>query len=275
MGLFSKKYDSIDDRLILKFDLDKKRFYYLLKDRILSDNELNKRTRKSLFSINEELKNPEYLKNVLYQEETKRVLAEDNERTKFLSSKGYTFESFSTLKGIVPQGTMSDTVEKVLLPLVNNDQNLVGIHRVQAGVSNAQIEDILLNGLILNGHLGGATSNKSSLSDHVSYYSNNRIIINELMFADAYKNSSGSILVNIPFSDLDKDVIIKNKDTIRLNPKYIVGYIPLHENHHLESIVTSDEIKNTMMKRINVEEPYILGETINKYKDNFEINKHR
>lgn len=26
MGLFSKKYDSIDDRLILKFDLDKKDF---------------------------------------------------------------------------------------------------------------------------------------------------------------------------------------------------------------------------------------------------------
>lgn len=32
---------------------------------------------------------------------------------------------------------------------------------------------------------------------------------------------------------------------IRLNPKYIVGYVPLYENHHLETIITPQSLLKT------------------------------
>jgi len=41
-------------------------------------------------------------------------------------------------------------------------------------------------------------------------------------------------------------IYIKDSEgSIRLDPKYIVGYVPLYENHHLETIVTLDSITKT------------------------------
>ena len=72
------------------------------------------------------------------------------------------------------------------------------------------------------------------------------IIIKELMYADEYKDSKGSILIRIPDYDLDKNIfVIDDNGRTRLNPKYIVGYVPVYENHHLESIITPNMI-NTM-----------------------------
>ena len=275
MGLFSKKYDYIKDNLILKLDLTEKLYFFTLNGKILSFNELNKKTQKYLYSVNEKLRDPSYLAQVIAREEIQEEIVRSKERYDYLFTKGYSPDSFSCLLGVTPRGTMSESVENILIPLVNDDNTLVGIHRLKYGITSGDIEDILLNGLRLVGHLNGLTSQEPSLKDHVSYYQSNKFIVNELMFANGYKNSIGSILINIPFTDLDKDIYVRNNGEIRLNPKYIIGYLPLYENHRLESIITSDEIKNTMIERINEGESYVVGETVNKYKNNL-INKiHR
>lgn len=272
MNLFKRKYDWEKDKLTLKFDLTNKLYYFTLNGRILSFNELNNKTQKYLYRQTAKLNDASYLSTIIASVEIQEEIVRNKKRYDYLSSKGYNIDSFSCLLGVTPKGTMSDDVINVLMPLVNDDNALVGIHRLKHGTTSDIIEDILLNGLKLVGHLDGSTSQKPSLKDHVSYYQSNKFIINELMFANSYKNSIGSILVNIPFSDLDKDIYIRNNGEIRLNPKYIVGYLPLYENHHLESIITSADINNTMMDRANKDEPYIIGETVNSYKEN-SINK--
>lgn len=273
MGLFSKKYDYIKDNLILKLDLTEKLYFFTLNGKILSFNELNKKTQKYLYSVNEKLRDPSYLAQVIAREEIQEEIVRSKERYDYLFTKGYNPGSFSSLLGVTPRGTMSETVQNVLIPLINSENTLVGIHRLKSGITSAQIEDILLNGLKMVGHLGGTTSQEAELKDHVSYYQSNRFITNELMFADSYKNSIGSILVSIPLDDLDKDIYIKNNGEVRLNPKYIVGYLPLHKNHHLEEIICRDDINKTMMDRINAGELYVMGETINMYQDNSNL-KH-
>ena len=61
---------------------------------------------------------------------------------------------------------MSESVEKIFIPLVNNDNNLVGIHRVKYSTTSVNIEDILLNGLKMIGHLGGIADMEAELRDH-------------------------------------------------------------------------------------------------------------
>lgn len=55
-----------------------------------------------------------------------------------------------------------------------------------------------------------------------------------------------------------------NDSLIRLNPKYILGYIPVN-NHHIETIISTSDINIIMMERINDNEPYIIGETVSNY----------
>ena len=64
------------------------------------------------------------------------------------------------------------------------------------------------------------------------------------MHANAYKNSKGSILIRIPDNDLSGNIFITDKDgLIRLDPKYIIGYVPLEPNNHIETIITPSELK--------------------------------
>lgn len=69
------------------------------------------------------------------------------------------------------------------------------------------------------------------------------------MYANQYKNSKGGILIRIPDSDLTGNIFITDKNgQTRLNPKYIVGYIPVDENHHIEEIIqinSNNQIKNS------------------------------
>ena len=59
------------------------------------------------------------------------------------------------------------------------------------------------------------------------------------MYADLYKDSVGSLLIKIPDSVLEngEDIFVHDGIGNRLNPKYILGYVPLYPNHHIEKII--------------------------------------
>ena len=98
---------------------------------------------------------------------------------------------------------MSKQMEDLLNRLVTENDVLLGIHRIGNNDSPEKIEDILKNRLEITGHLGGAAQSNKELKNNVGYYPNNKTIIKELMYADKYKNSKGSILIRIPDTDLE------------------------------------------------------------------------
>lgn len=78
----------------------------------------------------------------------------------------------------------------------------------------------------MTGHHDGSIPNSGELQNNVSYYVDNKTIIKELIYANHFKNSKGSILIRIPDNDLLGNISILDKDGgTRLNPKYIVDYV--------------------------------------------------
>lgn len=234
MGLFSKKYDREKDFLRLEFDLDSKQYvFYFHKDPV-QYNLLNRKTKKYLDEQNKVLNNDEKLMA------SRIKMAKDSERFAFLRSIGFTCDSFQALTE--NKGTMSKQMDEYLTKLTSEENVLLGIHRV-GNLPQDKINDILINGLIITGHLGGAADCPKQLKQNVSYYADNTVIIKELMYADAYKDSIGSILIKIPDDDLTQNIFVTDNDGItRLNPKYILGYVPLEENHHIETIVRPSDL---------------------------------
>ncbi len=236
MGLFSKKYDLKKDSLRIKFNLVDLKYEVRHGNGIVPYESLNRRTKKILNKQNGLL-----LKNSQLLEQEKEQ-AEIIERYKKLQQLGLTCDSFEYLGEI--NGTMSPELEKMLNRLTSEKDVLLGIHRIGADDSQEKIQDILTTGLKMTGHLGGAVLSEIRLGNTVSYYPSNKTIIKELMHANAYKNSKGSILIRIPDNDLSGNIFITDKDgLIRLDPKYIIGYVPLEPNNHIETIITPSELK--------------------------------
>lgn len=236
MGLFSRKYDIQEDRLRIVFNEEERKYVCYYGPTIITYNELNRKSKKLIGSKNKELStNPNLLKKEL-------ELTKAKSRFRKLQSLGYTCGSFEYLSEV--NGTMSQEIEQLLNKLTAEENILLGIHRVKSSTTTEAIEDILTNGLKMTGHRDGAIPTSSVLNNNVSYYNDNKTIIKELMYADLFKNSKGSILIRIPDEDLQKNIYIIDKNGYpRLNPKYIVGYVPLYENHHLENIITPSQIK--------------------------------
>ena len=236
MGLFSKKYDIKETPLRVVFNDEERKYVCYYGPTLISYDELNRKSKKIIDSKNKELlTNPNLLQEELEKLKTWK-------RFDKLRSLGYSCDSFEYLGPA--NGTMSKEIETLLSKLVSEENVLLGIHRVGANATQEKIEDILINGLEITGHLGGVAQSTKELKNNVSYYPNNKTIIKELMYADKYKNSKGSILIRIPDSDLTQNIFITdNEGRTRLNPKYIVGYVPLYENHHLENIITPSQIK--------------------------------
>ena len=235
MSLFRKKYNKEEDRLSRYFDPNTCEYYYakIIVGQIkrLSFDELDRKTKKELLNEN---------KNLLLNKELLNKEIEDyNMRARFdyLKSIGYVCTSFQAMGKI--NGTMSDNMRKYLDQLLNESNVLIGIHRVGSKFSQETLDDIFKNGLKMTGHMGGAVSTATELGHNVSYYASNKIIEKELMYADLYKDSVGSILIKIPDSVLEsgEDIFVYDGIGNRLNPKYIIGYVPLYKDHHLENIV--------------------------------------
>lgn len=237
MELFKKKYDIEKDRLRIIFNSNEQKYNVYRGNILIEYNELTRKSKKLLDSKNKELHaNPKLLEKELEQEKIKL-------RFRKLQALGYTCGSFEYLGEM--HGTMSKDIEELLNKLTTEENILLGIHRVKSSTPTEAIEDILINGLKMTGHQDGAVPNTSVLQNNVSYYPSNKTITKELMYADSFKNAKGSILIRIPDEDLQKNIyIIDQEGLVRLKPKYIVGYIPLYENHHLENIITPSQIKS-------------------------------
>lgn len=51
------------------------------------------------------------------------------------------------------------------------------------------------------------------------------------------------ILIEIPDEDLEQHCIfIKEDGRLKLDPKYILGFVPLEENHHISRIITKEKL---------------------------------
>lgn len=268
MGLFNK----IDERktyLRAKFNLKTQKYEFCIFDNSNREwipvvyKDLSRDTKKHLDLMNIELKDSKNLASAIREEKL-------NQRQVRLEKMGYTFDSFQHLgfynDTIV--GSMSNEMEGYLNKLVGEDNVLIGIHRV-GDISYSDIQDILTNGLYMTGHMGSGAYTSVDLRNNVSYYPDNRTIINELTTASDYKDSVGSILIRIPDCDLDKDLYITDESGFkRLNPKYIVGYVPCDKNYHIGNIVLPP-------KKVNISNPY-FGQTFNRiYEDSEEYKRSR
>lgn len=263
MGLFKKKFDIVDDRLRTVFNPQRKAYDLYYGSTLISYSDLNRKSKKNIDDKNNKLiTNPDILEQEI-------EMATIKQRINKLKSLGYLCDSFEYLGPVY--GTMSEQMEDFLNKLVAEENVLLGIHRIGTDDSFEKIEDILQNGLEIAGYFGGVAQNNNKLANNVGYYPNNKTIIKELMYADQYKNSKGSILIRIPDLDLEGTIfVVDSNGRTRLNPKYIVGYVPLYENHHLETIITPQMIlKNnyaygySFQERIN-ENQYYQQETEHK-----------
>lgn len=235
MGLFDKKYDVDKDKLMRQFLPDEGYYYVKViagKKVKIGSSELNSKTNRLLKEENQKLASD----RELLEKEAKRFYLAERQRK--LEKLGYPCHSFEYLGEV--QGSISPLMQDFLL----------GVHRVKKGVSMADIGDILENGLIIYGHLAGATNSKRDLASTVSYYPDNRTVLKELMYANEYKNASGSILIRIPDEDLEKDddIYITAGNNVRVNPKYILGFVPVDKNHYVDRLVTKTDLKTEIIQ---------------------------
>lgn len=236
MGIIKYKFDKDYSPLRLEFDYEINQFVYYYGDTLIPYDYLNLKSKLALKKENQKLiDDPTLLEYYL-------ELRKKNEKKKFLSTLGVTLGSFQALgaKG----GTMTKELSEFFSKLLNQEDVLIGIHRVGSNGSKVIIEDVLTNGLLLTGHLGGATRNTNTLSNSISFYEDNSTAIEELMYANIYKDSPGSYLICIPIYDLEEGMVYKvdKEGTLRLNPFYIVGYIPVIDQH-IDKIITKDNIE--------------------------------
>lgn len=245
MGLFDKKYDVDKDRLMRQFSPDEGYYYVKVvsgKKVKIDSSELNSKTNRLLKEENQKLASD----RELLENEAKRFYLAERQRK--LEKLGYPCHSFEYLGEV--QGSISPLMQDFLDDLVREKDVLLGVHRVKEGVSIDDIGDILENGLIIYGHLAGATNSKRDLASTVSYYPDNRTVLKELMYANEYKKASGSILIRIPDDDLEKDddIYITTGNNVRVNPKYILGFVPVDKDHYVDRLVTKTDLKTEVIQ---------------------------
>ena len=229
MSIFSKKYDFFKDRVRMVFDVDTKSYYAFIGNRKLSNKELNRKSRKQIDEANDHLQSDS---NLLNRELTSAKIRKRFDKLKDL---GYSCSSFEYLGKV--EGHIADEVMSQIEDYFEEDDVLLGIHRV-GNVSDEVIQDILENGLIMSGHGNGSVSSSIELANNVSYYPDNKVVLKELMYANVYKNSRGSILIRIPDSELIGDIFLRKNGEVRLDSKYIIGYLPVNEEHEVTKMIT-------------------------------------
>lgn len=161
-------------------------------------------------------------------------------RTRFeeLKEMGLTLEATKYRSKIPTSPIPSDFSDK-LDNMLSEENVLYGIHRIGSS-SDDDVLDILEHGLIIT----GATSSgvcKYGLDYNVGFYLDNIDIKTELLNASGFRDSKGSILIRIPDDDLSGGRYLIEKDgELRLDPRFIVGYVPLVFND--DGTVTIDKI---------------------------------
>lgn len=239
----NRKYNLKKDDLKKVFDLKTNEYCYSLNYVThlvpLPYENLDIKTKIALLRENKKLlkdKDLLFMEQQKAQEKINRI-NKAKERNNYLKSIGFSCDSFVCYNH--ENGSVSDNLNAYLEELLNEEHVLIGIHRVGYYFNDEIKQDIFENGLILSGHLSsGGLIQDTHIRYNVSYYPDNHEILSQLMYAGGYKDSKGSILIRIPDSELEKldDLYISDGIQPRLNPKYIVGYVPVYENSHIENI---------------------------------------
>lgn len=218
MGFFKKIYDLKRDGLEICMPLNTM-IYGIFKDGEPIDlNKCNKRTKKEFDRITEE-----YYKRL-------------RKRSAIVKQAGYSFDSFQILR--TGKFSISKEMEELLMPMINDDNVLLGIHRVGHFADDASIKDMLDNGVELTGHGLNIIMPKPDFTLNFGIYSDNKTILKEIAYADYFKRSKGSIIICIPLEDLQEPVYVYNeRRTPVINPKYIVGYFPVNESRCIDSVI--------------------------------------
>lgn len=244
--IFKKKFNIEQDRLMRKIDIAKRCYYYIKYFKaneyvIINYDDLDRKSKKQLLMENRELA----INDDLYMKEVETY--KEKNRYDYLKKLGFPCQSFEVLAH-EGNGSISNDMNNYLDELLSEDNVLVGIHRVGNNFNKEKMDDIFNNGLKITGHMDGAVATNRDLSNNVSYYPNNKKIKKELMYANYYKSSVGSILIRIPDEKLEEnnDILLKINDEVRLNPKYIIGYVPLYENNTLKNIIYNDTYLKTL-----------------------------
>lgn len=236
MGIFEYKFDKDYTPLRLMFNYETNQYAYYYAEVEIPYNRLTGRTKRALKKENKKLIENPHLLEELWEKQRRR------EYEKYLSSFGVDLDSFQALGAT--GGTMSEEMSIYLDKICNEPDVLIGIHRVGNKSSKENIEDVLNNGLILTGHRDGAQYGTNTLSNNISFYRDNNTIKDELMYANAYKDSPGSYLIRIPLYDLEEGMCyrVDEEGTLRVNPFHILGYVPV-KDEHVETIITRDDLE--------------------------------
>lgn len=246
MGLSDlfRKYGA-KDYIYMLFNPETSKYeYHLYRGSAIPYKKLDKESRQKLDAKNEEL----IINPNLINEEIARIEHEKkvNARAKELGAMGYSCSSTIIISD-KPLSPIPEAFSKQLDNMLSEEHVLYGIHRT--GMDMEYLEDALENGLIMTGHGFYVSQSAVSLDQNVAYYPDNMHIKEELMHAHGYKGSHGSLLIRIPDEDLKaKNLFIEKPGEFkRLNPKFIVGYVPIIELPNgtvtIDRIVTLQDLK--------------------------------
>ena len=233
------KYSRKKESYAIRFNKDDRCYEYFAHGEFYPTSKFIKEDRVYLQNINDKLteeKKDRLVALVIAEEEKERKI---NERENELESYGFPCTSahiYDNNKRIMDNG-LSDYLDNVL----SEEHVLYGIHRTSA--PDSVIMDIMDKGLEMTGtwYTNVHNPEKVSLNENVGYYPDNTDIKMEMLYCGAWdRGAGGALLIRIPDEDLIKEKEEKAKGEIyshiftrtegeayyRLNPKYIVGYVP-------------------------------------------------
>ena len=259
MGLFSKKYDYINDDLVFEFDSSKKNYYVCIKKfnyslgdydiKVLDEKDLNKRTKRELEEKNEELKtNNELLEYEKYH--SKRIL-----RQKRLTAAGIQLNPIITKQSDDPK-YYTKNVKNKFDRLLKDDDVVLAIYKV-GQIEDEEIKDILMNGLMLSEYSPNAkvTDDYDNLEDKANIYSLNEMALNQLFNKEENADSKGSILIRVPINEYNEDIYYDYNSEKRLRPKYVVGYVPNNSStNFINMIITKNNVDDWLKGKMNEKE---------------------
>lgn len=163
------------------------------------------------------------------------------DRARQLAAMGFDTCCWEVLGTTRSTESISPEIRKWLDEIVAEENVLIGVHRT-GEAKLEHIADILCGGLIINPKDKGGAFSSIALGNNVSYYSNNETVVKELLCADEWRDSLGSILIRIPDEQLLGNIfMIDSEDgTFYLDPKYIIGFVPLGSNGKITEVISSN-----------------------------------
>lgn len=245
MNLFSNKLDIKKNFLQIKFNGNLEKYVACFRDGTVCTT-LNRRSIKMLNN-----KNTLLAKDPILLEQEKKTFVE-TERFHKLKELGFICNSFETLSSSRTTDCVSEEVLEYLNCLTGEEDVLIGIHRT--GMANLdKIADILKRGLVITRRGESTTNSDISLENNVSYYSDNKKVIKELVNADCYKQSLGSILIRIPDNELLSNIFLIDVESeeIILDPKFIIGFVPVGPNGRINEIISANPLEKDFFKGID------------------------